>query len=313
MSGVSIAQLIQDLELEVIYPSKRQEEVKITISDVNRPGLQLAGFYKYFAYERVQVIGRVEWTYFGSLSSQVRKQRAKELFSYPIPCLILTRELEVYEELMEAAVKFDIPLLRTKASTTKFISRLTNYLEDKLAPVITRHGVLVEVYGIGILMIGESGIGKSETALELIKRGHRLVADDAVEIKRVDNNTLVGSAPEIIRHFMEIRGIGILDVVQLFGVGAVRNTKMIDMVIELENWDDKKQYDRLGLDEEYINILGLDIPKNTIPIKPGRNLAMIVEVAARNHRQKRMGFNAAETLNNRILKQMNGENGKERQ
>ncbi|KXG75258.1 HPr(Ser) kinase/phosphatase [Thermotalea metallivorans] len=313
MSDVTIVQLIQDLELEVIYPSKRQEEVKITISDVNRPGLQLAGFYKYFAYERVQVIGRVEWTYFGSLSSQVRKQRAKELFSYPIPCLILTRELEVYEELLEAAVKFDIPLLRTKASTTKFISRLTNYLEDKLAPVITRHGVLVEVYGIGILMIGESGIGKSETALELIKRGHRLVADDAVEIKKVDNNTLVGSAPEIIRHFMEIRGIGILDVVQLFGVGAVRNTKMIDMVIELENWDDKKQYDRLGLDEEYINILGLDIPKNTIPIKPGRNLAMIVEVAARNHRQKRMGFNAAETLNNRILKQMNGENEKERQ
>jgi HPr kinase/phosphorylase len=302
--SVSIGELCKDLNLEVIHKSN-QGDIKITVNDVNRPGLQLTGFYKSFAYERVQIIGKVEWNYFETLTPQLRKQRAKELFSYPIPCVVIARDLEVYEELLEAAVKFDIPLLRTNMSTTKFVSVLISYLEDKLAPVITRHGVLVEVYGIGILMVGESGIGKSETALELIKRGHRLVADDAVEIKRVDNSTLVGSAPEVIRHFMEIRGVGILDVVQLFGVGAVRNTKAIDLVIELENWKDQKQYDRLGMDEEYINILGVDLPKNTIPIKPGRNLAMIVEVAARNHRQKRMGFNAAETLNNRLLKQMN--------
>ncbi|MDF2546387.1 HPr(Ser) kinase/phosphatase [Anaerosolibacter sp.] len=304
MRSVSIGELCKDLNLEVIHKSN-QGDIKITVNDVNRPGLQLTGFYKSFAYERVQIIGKVEWNYFETLTPQLRKQRAKELFSYPIPCVVIARDLEVYEELLEAAVKFDIPLLRTNMSTTKFVSVLISYLEDKLAPVITRHGVLVEVYGIGILMVGESGIGKSETALELIKRGHRLVADDAVEIKRVDNSTLVGSAPEVIRHFMEIRGVGILDVVQLFGVGAVRNTKAIDLVIELENWKDQKQYDRLGMDEEYINILGVDLPKNTIPIKPGRNLAMIVEVAARNHRQKRMGFNAAETLNNRLLKQMN--------
>lgn len=304
MRSVSIGELCKDLSLEVIHKSN-QGDIKITVNDVNRPGLQLTGFYKSFAYERVQIIGKVEWNYFETLTPQLRKQRAKELFSYPIPCVVVARDLEVYEELLEAAVKFDIPLLRTNMSTTKFVSVLISYLEDKLAPVITRHGVLVEVYGIGILMVGESGIGKSETALELIKRGHRLVADDAVEIKRVDNSTLVGSAPEVIRHFMEIRGVGILDVVQLFGVGAVRNTKAIDLVIELENWKDQKQYDRLGMDEEYINILGVDLPKNTIPIKPGRNLAMIVEVAARNHRQKRMGFNAAETLNNRLLKQMN--------
>jgi HPr kinase/phosphorylase len=310
MRSVSIGELCKDLNLEVIYQSN-QADIKITVNDVNRPGLQLTGFYKSFAYERVQIIGKVEWNYFESLTPQLRKQRAKELFSYPIPCVIIARDMEVYEELFEAAVKFNIPLLRTKTPTTKFISTLISYLEDKLAPVITRHGVLVEVYGIGILMVGESGVGKSETALELIKRGHRLVADDAVEIKRVDNSTLVGSAPEVIRHFMEIRGVGILDVVQLFGVGAVRNTKIIDMVIELENWNDHKQYDRLGMDEEYSNILGVDVPKNTIPIKPGRNLAMIVEVAARNHRQKRMGFNAAETLNNRLLKQMNEDAGKE--
>ncbi len=308
MRSVSIGELCTDLNLEVIHQSS-QGDIKITVNDVNRPGLQLTGFYKSFAYERVQIIGKVEWNYFETLTPQLRKQRAKELFSYPIPCVIIARDLEVYEELLEAAKKFNIPLLRTKMATTKFVSMLISYLEDKLAPVITRHGVLVEVYGIGILMVGESGIGKSETALELIKRGHRLVADDAVEIKRVDNSTLVGSAPEVIRHFMEIRGVGILDVVQLFGVGAVRNTKAIDMVIELENWIDQKQYDRLGMDEEYSNILGVDVPKNTIPIKPGRNLAMIVEVAARNHRQKRMGFNAAETLNNRLLKQMNGDVG----
>nr|WP_207650461.1 HPr(Ser) kinase/phosphatase [Geosporobacter subterraneus] len=306
LSSVSIEQLIEDLGLEVVYKPEK-ESVQVEISDVNRPGLQMAGFYKYFAYERVQVIGKVEWTYFGTLAPQVRKKRAEEILSHPVPCVIYSRGLEVHEEILEAAKKFLRPVLRINISSTRLIGKLTSYLDDKLAPIITRHGVLVEVYGVGILILGESGVGKSETALELIKRGHRLVADDAVEIKKVDESNVVGSAPELIRHFMEIRGIGILDIVKLFGVGAVRNKKKIDMVIELENWDDNKQYDRLGMDEEYIDILGSNIPKNTIPIKPGRNLAMIVEVAARNHRQRRMGYNAAEELNTRLMNHINKE------
>lgn len=303
MAFVTIDRLIKDFDLEVIYKPQK-EEIHIEVSEVNRPGLQLAGFYKYFAYERVQIIGRVEWTYFATLAPQARKRRADELCSHPIPCLIIARDLEVYDEFIDSAKKFHRPILRTKLSTTKFITQIINYLDDKLAPVITMHGVLVDVYGIGVLIIGESGIGKSETALELIKRGHRLVADDAVEIKKKDNNTLEASAPELIRHFMEIRGVGILDIMQLYGVGAVRDTKLIEMVIELENWRADKQYDRLGLDEDYMEILGVNVYKTTIPIKPGRNLAMIVEVAARNHRQKRMGFNAAEELNNRFLKRL---------
>lgn len=306
MSCVSIEQLIEDLELEVVYKPEK-EAVQVQISDVNRPGLQMAGFYKYFAYERVQVIGKVEWTYFNTLAPQVRKKRAEEIMSHPVPCVIYSRGLEVHEEILAAAKKFLRPVLRINISSTRLIGKLTSYLDDKLAPIITRHGVLVEVYGVGILILGESGVGKSETALELIKRGHRLIADDAVEIKKVDECNVVGSAPELIRHFMEIRGIGILDIVKLFGVGAVRNKKKIDMVIELENWDDNKQYDRLGMDEEYIDILGSNIPKNTIPIKPGRNLAMIVEVAARNHRQRRMGYNAAEELNTRLMNHINKE------
>nr|WP_330389702.1 HPr(Ser) kinase/phosphatase [Geosporobacter ferrireducens] len=303
---MGIKQLTEELDLEVLYMPET-ESVKVEISDVNRPGLQLAGFYKYFAYERVQVIGKVEWTYFGALAPQVRKKRAEEMLSHPVPCVIYSRGLEVHEEILDAAKKFLRPVLRTNISSTRLIGKLTSYLDDKLAPVITRHGVLVEVYGVGILILGESGVGKSETALELIKRGHRLVADDAVEIKKVDDTNVVGCAPELIRHFMEIRGIGILDIVKLFGVGAVRNKKKIDMVIELENWNDNKQYDRLGMDEEFMDILGSNIPKNTIPIKPGRNLAMIVEVAARNHRQRRMGYNAAEELNTRLMNHINKE------
>lgn len=299
MAYVSVKELMKDLNLEIIY-SPEAIDAKIGSSDVNRPGLQLTGFYKYFAYERVQVIGKVEWTYFNGLSAEVRQKRAEELLSYPMPCLIITRDLEVHEEFIEAAKKFRRPIFRKKISTTKFISVITNYLEDKLAPVITRHGVLVDVYGIGIFMIGESGIGKSETALELIKRGHRLISDDAVEIKKKDD-TLEGTAPEIIRHFMEIRGIGILDIKHLYGVGAVRDEKMIELVIELENWKQGKEYNRLGLDNDHMEMLGIEIEKITIPIKPGRNLAMIIEVAARNYKQKIMGFNAAETLSDRLM------------
>lgn len=304
MGYVTIKEMVKDLQLEVIYEPQK-DEINIEESDINRPGLQLAGFYEYFAYERIQVIGKVEWKYFDSLIPGIRKKRTEKLYSYPIPCMIIARGLDVHKECFEAAKKFNRPLLRTKLNTIKLISQLTNYLDDKLAPVITRHGVLVDVYGIGILIIGESGIGKSETALELIKRGHRLVADDAVEIKKGDNNTLEGRAPEVIKHFMELRGIGILDIQHLYGVGAVRDKKKIELVIEMENWKCDKHYDRLGLDEEYIDILGVNVYKITIPIKPGRNLAIIIEAAAKNHRQKRMGYNAAEILNDRILNSTN--------
>ncbi|QZY56001.1 HPr(Ser) kinase/phosphatase [Crassaminicella profunda] len=301
MAFVTIDELVKDLKLEVLHRPEK-EEINITVADINRPGLQLAGFYEYFAYERIQVVGKVEWTYYDSVCSEVRKKRSEKLFSHPVPCLVMARDLEVHNECLEAAKKFNRPLLRTKVNTTKFITQLTNYLEDKLAPVITRHGVLVDVYGIGIFLTGESGIGKSETALELIKRGHRLVADDAVQIKKKDNNTLEGSAPELTKHFMELRGIGILDIQHLYGVGAVRDNKMIELVIEMENWKQGKAYDRLGMDEEFMEILDVDVYKITIPIKPGRNLAMIIEAAARNHRQKRMGYNAAEILNDRLMK-----------
>ncbi|WP_129596616.1 HPr(Ser) kinase/phosphatase [Anaerophilus nitritogenes] len=300
MEYVTIDEIIEDLNLEVIYEPE-ESDVKIDVSEINRPGLQLAGFYQYFAYERVQVIGMVEWEYFNILTHDIRTKRAERLFSHPIPCMIIARHMEVHKECLEAAKKFKRHLLRTEVSTTKFMSQLTNYLDDKLAPVITRHGVLVDVYGIGILIIGESGIGKSETALELIKRGHRLVADDAVEIKQIDNDTLQGSAPELTKHFMELRGIGILDIQHLYGVGAVRDKKTIELIIEMENWQQGKQYDRLGIDEDFMGILGVDVYKITIPIKPGRNLAIIIEAAARNHRQKRMGYNAAEILNERFV------------
>ena len=303
MEFVSISDLVKDIDLEVIYWPEKQD-IHISMIEVNRPGLQLSGFYEYFAFSRVQIMGMVEWTYYASLESEVRRQRADKLFSYPIPCLIISRDLSVYDELLHAAKKYNRPILRTSLATTKLVNQLINYLEDKLAPVITKHGVLVDVYGIGVLILGESGVGKSETALELIKRGHRLVADDAVEIKRLDDHTLEGTAPELIRHYMEIRGIGLLDIVQLYGVGAVRTSKFVNLIVELEYWKEDKQYERLGLDEETMEILGVKIHKLTIPVKPGRNLAVIMEVAARNHRQKRMGFNAAEALNNKLMKHM---------
>ncbi|WP_427339821.1 HPr(Ser) kinase/phosphatase [Caloranaerobacter sp. DY30410] len=300
MKSIPIDNLIKDMNLEVIYKPENPD-IEITKSDLNRPGLQLTGFYNHFAYERIQLIGNVEWSYLTSLDEKTRDERLKRLLEYPIPAIIITRNLEVFPEMIKWAKEFGRTVLRTKLTTTKFTSRLVNYLDDMLAPQITMHGVLVEVYGIGILITGKSGVGKSETALELIKRGHRLVADDAVEIRKVEENILRGKAPELIKHFLEIRGIGILDIKRLYGVGAIRNSKVIDLVVELEYWDDKKEYDRIGLDEEYTVILDTKVPKITIPVRPGRNLAMIVEVAARNHRQKSMGYNAAEELDKRIL------------
>ncbi|KGG80685.1 serine kinase [Caloranaerobacter azorensis H53214] len=300
MKSIPIDSLIKDMNLEIIYKPERTD-IEITEKDINRPGLQLTGFYNHFAYERIQLIGNVEWSYLTSLDEKTRDERIKRLLEYRIPAIIITRNLEVFPEMVKWAKEFGRTILRTKLTTTKFTSRLINYLDDMLAPQITIHGVLVEVYGIGILITGKSGVGKSETALELIKRGHRLIADDAVEIRKVEENILRGRAPELIKYFLEIRGIGILDIKKLYGVWAVRNSKIIDLVVELEYWDDKKEYDRVGLDEEYTVILDTKVPKITIPVRPGRNLAMIVEVAARNHRQKRMGYNAAEELDKRLL------------
>lgn len=300
MSYVTIDKLVKDMKLEVIYKPE-ESDIKIVKPDLNRPGLQLAGYFDYFAYERLQIIGSVEWNYLSTLDKKIKAKRLERLFKYPLPAIIVTRNQTVFKDTIECAKKYKRTILRSKLTTTKLMNRLINYLEDQLAPQITLHGVLVDVYGVGILIMGQSGVGKSETALELIKRGHRLVADDAVEIKRIEEGVIKGAAPELIKHFLEIRGIGIIDIEKLYGVGAVRNSKAIDLVIELEYWDEKKDYDRVGLDEYYTEILDTKVPKIVIPVKPGRNLAMIIEVAAKNHRQKRMGYNAAEELNRRLM------------
>ncbi len=299
MKSIRLTHIIEDLDLSPRYESSELGKVEISGQEVNRPGLQLAGYFNRFAYERIQVMGNVEWYYCKNLSEEDRYKRLETMFSYDIPCLILTRDLPFFDEMLSLSKKYNRSLLSTNKTTTKFISDLLNYLNYALSPETTVHGVLIEVYGLGVLIMGQSGVGKSETALELIKRGHRLVADDAVEIKRVDDK-LVGQSPSLIRHFMEIRGIGILDIERLYGVGAVKKSEEIELVIQLENWDEKKEYDRVGLDENYMDILGINVPKILTPVKPGRNLAMIVEVAARNTRQKRLGYNAAEALNERI-------------
>ncbi len=302
--SVNFEDIIKEFNLEVLHSPENVSEVKIVNNEVNRPGLQIAGFFDYYDNTRIQVIGMVEISYLSRLNAKERADCFKKLFEHGVPAIIITRDMQPPEELLLLAKEYDVAVCRTNISTSRFVSSLIAYLNVQLAPRITTHGVLVEVYGEGILLLGESGVGKSETAIELVKRGHRLVADDAVEIKRVSEKALVGSAPDIIRHFVELRGIGIIDVKMIFGMGAVKNTEKIDMVINLEQWQDKKMYDRLGLNTEYNNILGIDVPALTIPVKPGRNLAIVVEVAAMNNRQKKMGYNAAEALNNRLLNEM---------
>ena len=296
---VSISQLMRDLNLEVVYMPEK-EEYFVESEDVNRTGLPLAGYFEYFTYERIQIIGKTEYTYFQNISKKEREEVLDKFFSYEIPVLIVTRGLEVDKDIIKKAKKYQRIVLSSKSNTTRFINRLSNYLDSKLAPHVTIHGVLVDVYGIGVLIKGESSIGKSETALELIQKGHRLVADDAVEIRKVDESRLVGQAPELLKHYMEIRGIGIIDVKSLYGVGAIKNQKAIDLVIELENWNQKKYYDRLGLDREYEEILGKEIEKLVIPVKPGRNTSMIIEVAAMNFRQKGMGIDAAKEFTEKL-------------
>lgn len=299
-----LTKIIEEFELEKIYETNGLDSVMIARTDVNRPGLQMVGFFDYFDNSRIQIMGKVEFTYLEQFGADERAVKIEKLFSQGIPALIITRGLQIFPEMLEMAEKYNIPLLRSESATSAFMSALIAYLNVELAPRRTRHGVLVEVYGEGILIMGESGVGKSETAIELVKRGHRLVADDAVEIKRVSDNTLVGSSPEIIRHFVELRGIGIIDVKEIFGIGAVKDTENIDMIIHLEPWEEGKQYDRLGMVDEFTNIMGINVPSLTIPVKLGRNLAVIVEVASMNNRQKRMGYNAAVELNNRLMHQM---------
>jgi HPr kinase/phosphorylase len=305
MFTVSLQEIIDEFQLEEVTGCKRIGDIQVTSADVNRPGLQLVGYMDHFGTDRIQILGTVETAYLSSLSSEERNKRLDEFFKHGFPCIVVARSLEVLPEMIEVARKYDIPVLRTKADTSRFLSGVIRYLNVELAPRITKHGVLVEVYGEGILILGESGVGKSETALEIVKRGHRLIADDVVEIRKVSDKTLLATAPDIIRHLIEIRGVGILDVKNLYGVGSVKLQENINLVIHLELWDKNKNYDRLGLVEEYTDILGIKVPLLTIPVRPGRNLAIIVEVAAMNNRQKKMGYNAAKVLNERVMREIN--------
>lgn len=300
MAKVKLEQIIEKMKLENLTPELDISKIKITQPDINRPALQMAGYFEHFEATRLQVIGFVEYTYMEGLPKARKKDIYKRLLSCDIPAIVFCRELKPDELFMEAAIENKVPLLMTKKATSAFMAEIIRWLNVKLAPCISVHGVLVDVFGEGVLITGESGIGKSEAALELIKRGHRLVTDDAVEIRKVSDDTLVGSAPDITKHFIELRGIGIVDVKTLFGVSSVKDTKNIDLVIRLEDWDKEKEYDRLGLEEEHTEYLGNKVVCHTIPIRPGRNLAMICESAAINHRQKKMGYNAAQELYRRV-------------
>ena len=303
MSSVKISKLIEHFNLESLTPCVEYGERTIKDLNVNRPALQLAGFFDYFDPTRLQVIGKVEYSFLEKMPEKERESRIERLMSYKeIPCLILCREeTKPFPKMLECARKNQIPIFKTLEATTTFVAEVNRWLHVELAPKISMHGVLVDIYGEGVLITGESGIGKSEAALELVRRGHRLVADDAVEIKKVSGTTLLGCAPEIIRHFIEVRGIGIVDIKQIFGVGSVKEKKNIDLVIKLEMWDSKKQYDRLGLSNDFTEILGIQVVSHAIPVRPGRNIAIICETAAVNFRQKKMGYNAAEALNERVM------------
>lgn len=302
--SVKLKKLVEDFEMEIINKSQDYENVEITNGDVNRPGLQLTGFMDSFPYKRIQIIGNVEYHYYMQLSQEERYERFRGFLTADIPCLIFSYEREVTRDIIDLANYYNKTLLISKYSTTKLISKLNLYLERNLAEEISIHAGLMELYGSGVLITGQSSVGKSETALDLIIRGHRLVADDVVEIKNIDNS-LHGTSPDNIRHFMEIRGIGILDIRRLYGIGSVKLDTTIDIVIELENWDENKEYDRLGLEDDYTEILGVRVPKLTVPVKPGRNIAMIIEVAVRNQRQKKLGYNSAKYLTSRLYNDMN--------
>ena len=300
MASVKLESIIEKMKLENLTPDIDISKIKITQPDINRPALQLAGYFEHFEATRLQIIGFVEYSYIEGLPVARKKEIYERLLSCEIPAIVFCRELKPDELFTEIAEAHKVPLLMTKKATSAFMAEIIRWLNVKLAPCISVHGVLVDVFGEGVLITGESGIGKSEAALELIKRGHRLVTDDAVEIRKVSDETLVGSAPDITKHFIELRGIGIIDVKTLFGVSSVKDTQNIDLVIRLEDWDKDKEYDRLGLEDRYTEFLGNQVVCHNIPIRPGRNLAIIVESAAVNYRQKKMGYNAAQELYNRV-------------
>lgn len=297
---LKVTKIIEKMELKILTPDIDIEDKIVTVPEINRPALQMAGFFDHFDSDRVQIIGRVEAAYMETLEKLTRKDRYEQLLSYNIPCIIFCHDENPDEQMIQAARKYQIPLLQTAKTTSSFEAEIIRWMKVMLAPMISIHGVLVDVYGEGVLITGESGIGKSEAALELIKRGHRLVTDDVVEIRKVSDETLIGTAPEITRYFIELRGIGIIDVKTLFGVESVKETQAIDMVIHLEDWDKDKEYDRFGLEEEFTEILGNKVVCHNLPVRPGRNLAVIVESAAVNWRQKKMGYNAARELYNRV-------------
>jgi Serine kinase of the HPr protein, regulates carbohydrate metabolism len=305
--SVALTSIITEFGLEQIYVPENIDKIEVVKNEVNRPGLQLAGFFDHFEPSRIQIIGKVEYNYLLLMSEAERYSKLEDFLSRKSVAVVFTTKLEVFSEALELAEKYKTPILRTSESTSHFMAGLISSLNVSLAERITRHGVFVEVYGEGMLMLGDSGIGKSETAIELVKRGHRLIADDAVEIKKVSAKTLVGSAPELIRHYIELRGIGIVDVRRIFGMGAVKLTEKIDLVVNLEQWQQGKFYERVGLDTEYTEIMGISIPSITIPVKPGRNLAIIIEIAAMNNRQKKMGYNTAVEFNKKLMGQMDNE------
>jgi len=302
--SVSLESLVKFLRLTEIYMPENKDDILITRRDVNRPGLPFAGFFESYEADRIQIIGKAEHNYLQSLDGEKRKKCLKEFFSTKPICTVFTTDLCVFDEAMLYAKENNVPILATVEHTSAFMAALIPKLNLELAPRMTRHGVFVEIYGEGVLILGESGIGKSETAVELVKRGHRLIADDAVEIKKVSAITLVGSAPELIRHYIELRGIGIVDVKRIFGMGAVKMTEKVDLIIKLEDWAQGKAYERFGLDNSYTEIMGIKVPSITIPVKPGRNLAIILEVAAMNNRQKKMGYDSAAELNKKLMGQI---------
>ncbi len=301
---VELYKIAEEFHLEWIVQPANYKSIQIDTPEVNRPGLPLAGFFDAFEQERIQLIGKAEKKYLSSVEPSTKRVKLQFLVEARPVAILYTTGLDVDEALVERATMLGVPVLRTEQKTSHIMAGLIASLNQHLAPRITRHGGLVEVYGEGLLLLGDSGIGKSEAAIELVKRGHRLIADDAVEIKRVSDKTLVGTAPELIRHYVELRGIGIVDIRRLFGVGSVKLTERIDLVIQLENWEEGKMYDRLGLEEETVDILGIKVPSITVPVRPGRNLAIILEIAAMNNRQKRMGYNTAQEFNKKIMEQM---------
>lgn len=297
---ITVKELIEDNDFEVIYEAKDAEKTYLYTTEFNRPGLQLSGFYTQFVSNRIQIIGGAEWHYLKALDPEVRRSRLKALFDHKIPLLIVTRDQEIFPEMIAFARQNNCSILRTEDGTSRALNKLITYMERALAPTLRRHGILLDIFGVGVLMLGESGIGKSETALDLIVNGHKLIADDSVLIKKLDER-LIGTSPKITRHFMEIRGIGIIDVERLFGIGSIMEEKEIELVIELTQWDDFADYNRLGIDDEHVSILDVSIPKIEIPMRTGRNTAVIVEIATRNYKQKELGYNAALALNQRVL------------